>query len=83
MIREVNSTQVAPDEQLSDFPYQFDSKNHILMRMDRLEERKKEIESVTEKPSVIDKINQNIEKIKEQDNNTKDVPKKSKDTMAI
>ena len=37
MIQEVNAGQVAPEERLSDHAYQYDSKEHELVRMDKME----------------------------------------------
>lgn len=39
MVQEVNAGQVEPEERLSDHVYQYDSKEHELVRMDKLEER--------------------------------------------
>lgn len=40
IIQEVNAEQVEPEERLSDHAYQYDSKEHELVRMDKMEERK-------------------------------------------
>ena len=42
--REVNQTQVAPGERLSDHVYEYDAKEHELFRSDRAEERAKQKE---------------------------------------
>ena len=39
MVQEVNQTQVAPGERLSDHVYEYDAKEHELFRSDRAEER--------------------------------------------
>lgn len=39
IIRNVNAGQVAPEDRLSDHAYQYDSKSHELVRMDKMEER--------------------------------------------
>ena len=39
MVREVNATQVAPEEQLTDHVYHYDSKEHIFEMADKFEER--------------------------------------------
>lgn len=44
MVREVNQTQVAPGERLSDHVYKYDAKEHELFRSDRAEERAKQKE---------------------------------------
>ena len=41
MVQEVNQTQVAPGERLSDHVYEYDAKEHELFRSDRAEERAK------------------------------------------
>ena len=48
MVQEVNATQVAPDEVLSDHVYEYDTKEHELFRSDKAEERqeRKEVEKV-------------------------------------
>lgn len=42
MVQEVNQTQVAPEERLSDHVYEYDAKEHELFRSDRAEERAKQ-----------------------------------------
>ena len=42
MVQEVNQTQVAPGERLSDHVYEYDAKEHELFRSDRAEERAKQ-----------------------------------------
>ena len=44
MVQEVNQTQVAPGERLSDHVYKYDAKEHELFRSDRAEERAKQKE---------------------------------------
>ncbi|MBO6308221.1 MAG: hypothetical protein J6N70_05155 [Oribacterium sp.] len=39
MVREVNATQVSPEEQLTDNVYHYDSKNHVFEMADKFEER--------------------------------------------
>ena len=41
MVRSVNSSEVEPDEVLSDHVYEYDAKEHELFRSDRAEERAK------------------------------------------
>lgn len=42
MVREVNATQVAPEEQLTDHVYHYDSKEHVFEMADKFEERQAE-----------------------------------------
>ncbi|WP_036611690.1 DUF5688 family protein [Oribacterium sp. P6A1] len=42
MVREVNATQVAPEEQLTNHVYHYDSKEHIFEMADKFEERQAE-----------------------------------------
>ena len=44
MVQEVNQTQMAPGERLSDHVYEYDAKEHELFRSDRAEERAKQKE---------------------------------------
>lgn len=44
MVQEVNQTQVAPGERLSDHVYEYDAKEHELFRCDRAEDRAKQKE---------------------------------------
>lgn len=48
MVQEVNYTQVAPDERLSDHVYEYDAKEHELFRSDRAGERAKQKEEKKE-----------------------------------
>lgn len=45
MVQDVNAGQVAPEERLSDHVYQYDSKEHELVRMDKMEERQNQREA--------------------------------------
>lgn len=49
MVQEVNYTQVAPEERLSDHVYEYDAKEHELFRSDRAGERAKQKEERKEK----------------------------------
>ena len=42
IVREVNATQVAPEEQLTDHVYHYDSKEHVFEMADKFEERQAE-----------------------------------------
>jgi Family of unknown function (DUF5688) len=73
MVKEVNSTQVAPDEVLSDHVYEYDAKEHELFRSDKAEERqeRKEAEKVNaldrgkeEKPKEKESLKQKLPEMK-------------------
>ena len=42
MVKEVNATQVAPEERLTDEVYHYDMKDHVFEKADRFTERQKE-----------------------------------------
>lgn len=60
MVQEVNQTQVAPQERLSDHVYEYDAKEHELFRSDRAEERAKQKEEKRdekkERPSLKERL---------------------------
>ena len=60
MVQEVNQTQVAPGERLSDHVYEYDAKEHELFRSDQAEERSKQKEekrdNLHERVSVKEKL---------------------------
>ena len=59
MVREVNATQVSPEEQLTDHVYHYDSKEHIFEMADRFEKRQAERqteEHETDRESVLDDL---------------------------
>lgn len=60
MVQEVNQTQVAPLERLSDHVYEYDAKEHELFRSDRAEERAKQKEEKRdekkERPSLKERL---------------------------
>ena len=60
MVREVNHTQVRPEERLSDHVYEYDAKGHELIRCDRAEERDRQKEGMMsgkmERPSLKDRL---------------------------
>ncbi|MDD3139719.1 MAG: DUF5688 family protein [Lachnospiraceae bacterium] len=72
MVQEVNATQVAPDEVLSDYVYEYDAKEHELFRSDKAEERqeRKETEKVSavsgkeEKPKEKESLKQKLPEMK-------------------
>ena len=45
MVQEINSGVVSAEDKLSDHVFQYDSENHELVRMDKMEERKQEKEA--------------------------------------
>ena len=45
MVKEVNATQVAPAERLTNDVYHFDTKEHVFEKADRFTERQKEKEA--------------------------------------
>ena len=60
MVQEVNQTQVAPQERLSDHVYEYDAKEHELFRSDRAGERAKQKEEKRdekkERPSLKERL---------------------------
>ena len=63
MVQEVNATQVAPDEVLSDHVYEYDAKEHELFRSDKAEERQERKEA--EKLNAVDRGKEEKPKEKE------------------
>ena len=57
MVREVNETQVAPQDRLSDNVYAYDAQEHELMRADKYEERQAEREANSKEAVLADKTN--------------------------
>ena len=49
MVKEVNATQVAPAERLTNDVYHFDTKDHVFEKADRFTERQKEKEAQVDK----------------------------------
>ena len=49
MVKEVNATQVAPAERLTNDVYHFDTKDHVFEKADRFTERQKEKEAQLQK----------------------------------
>ena len=61
MVKEVNATQVEPEDQLTDHVYHYDSKDHIFEMADKFEQRQQEEEQETsaegqDKDSVLDDL---------------------------
>ena len=61
MVKEVNATQVEPEDQLTDHVYHYDSKDHIFEMADKFEQRQQEEEQEAsaegqDKDSVLDDL---------------------------
>lgn len=72
MVQEVNVGAVRPEDRLSDHVYQYDSKNHELVRMDKMEERQQAKEAAQEnrkeeKTSLMDRISKKQDEIAKKD----------------
>ena len=61
MIQDINSGYLEPEERLSDYAYYYDSKEHGLFRMDKLEERKKQREDNLSTSSLFDALSEDDE----------------------
>ncbi len=87
MIMDVNETQVSPEERLSDHAYQYDSVEHEIVHMDKMESRlqqRAKDERQDEKPSVLDKLSRNQEEIdKNKPVKEHSEPEKDKEKMII
>ena len=60
LIREVNATEVAPEDVLTDHAYHYDSKEHIFESADKFEERQAEMEAAgpeEDRGSLIEQLN--------------------------
>lgn len=65
MVRDVNATQVAPEDRLTDHVYHYDSKEHVFELADKFEARQAEREveeHCAEKGSVLSALKANKEK---------------------
>lgn len=68
MIKEVNATEVAPEDVLTDHAYHYDSKEHIFESADKFEERQAEMEATgpeEDRGSLIEQLNAKKEAAKE------------------
>ena len=68
LIREVNATEVAPEDVLTDHAYHYDSKEHIFESADKFEERQAEMEAAgpeEDRGSLIEQLNAKKEAAKE------------------
>ena len=81
MVQDVNAGQVAPEDRLSDHVYQYDSENHELVRMDKLEERRAERENDSQDRSVVEMYDDNMPNMEadkiETSKATKDKPQRT------
>jgi len=50
MVREINRTEVAPEDRLSDFVYHYDAQDHVLERAETFAERMAQKEQVKAQP---------------------------------
>ena len=88
MVREVNATQVAPEEQLTDHVYHYDSKEHVFEMADKFEERQAEKESEdhdSDRESLLDNLKAKKDEVAKEtpEKHTKDAVKKSKGGEAL
>ena len=89
MVQEVNATQVAPEEKLSDHVYEYDAKEKELYRADKAEEHEQKVEqkhakekgAEKEKVSIKDKLSQNKEKAAEINKSHEKNHEKKKEVM--
>ena len=89
MVQEVNATQVAPEEKLSDHVYEYDAKEKELYRADKAEEHEQKVEqkhakekgAEKEKVSIKDKLSQNKEKVAEINKSHEKNHEKKKEVM--
>ena len=81
MVQDVNAGQVAPEDRLSDHVYQYDSENHELVRMDKLEEQRAERENDSQDRSVVEMYDDNMPNMEadkiETSKATKDKPQRT------
>ena len=89
MVQEVNATQVAPEEKLSDHVYEYDAKEKELYRADKAAEHEQKVEqkhakekgAEKEKVSIKDKLSQNKEKAAEINKSHEKNHEKKKEVM--
>ena len=89
MVQEVNATQVAPEEKLSDHVYEYDAKEKELYRADKADEHEQKVEqkhakekgAEKEKVSIKDKLSQNKEKVAEINKSHEKNHEKKKEVM--
>ena len=64
LIKDVNATEVAPEDVLTDHAYHYDSKEHIFESADKFEERQAEMEAAEpaeDRESIIEQLNAKME----------------------
>lgn len=88
MVKEVNSTQVSPDEQLTDHAYHYDAKAHVFEMADRFEARQAEMDAEehgADKDSVLGDLKAKKDEAAKQspEKHAKDVVKKSRGGEAL
>ena len=88
IVREVNATQVAPEEQLTDHVYHYDSKEHVFEMADKFEERQAERdadERDSDKGSLLDDLKVKKEEVAKEapEKHAKDAVKKSRGGEAL
>lgn len=88
MIREVNATEVAPEDVLTDHAYHYDSKEHIFESADKFEERQAEMEAAgpeEDRGSLIDQLNAKKEEAAKEapEKAAKDAVRKSRGGKAL
>ena len=88
MVREVNATQVAPEEQLTDHVYHYDSKEHVFEMADKFEERQAERDTEerdSDKGSLLDDLKAKKEEVAKEapEKHAKDAVKKSRGGEAL
>jgi hypothetical protein len=88
MVREVNATQVAPEEQLTDHVYHYDSKEHVFEMADKFEERQAERDAEerdSNKGSLLDDLKAKKEEVAKDapEKHAKDAVKKSRGGEAL
>ena len=81
MVQDVNATQVAPEERLSDHVYAYDAKEHELFRADKAEERAAAKETEASKETAVVKTAAKEEK-KQERPSLKERPAQKKDVVA-
>lgn len=87
MIKEVNATEVAPEDVLTDHAYHYDSREHIFESADKFEERQAEMEAAgpeEDRGSLIEQLNAKKEAAKEApEKAAKDAVRKSRGGEAL
>ncbi len=77
MVREINETQVAPSERLSNSVYHYDSRDRVFELAERFEQRMKEHDA--DRPSMLEKLKEKKAEAARQSGST--VPSKEREAM--